>query len=424
MKTQKVFQIRAKLLIKRALGTIVLFIVVLSNRFVQVRIGRINNKVIGHFAMELDASTLLNKKFVTEKPHLNLYYFAHSVSINKYFEQLVKERFKVMPQMLLEYAYQFMLANETLHEHVISSYDYNLGVTIPASKKLDSNFWMELSSEPPLLHNGLDEKQDSKKLLLELGSKYEEFACFHVRDSMFKTNELRDRGFSSWHIEENAKRSDFRNSEINNFMMAAKYLSSKKIAPIRVGKNMKIINDPTNSFFVDYSYSGLRSDRSDLLLAANCKFMVCTLSGFSEVSKIFRVPIFYIDLGEFTYFASKVNSSVKATPVVLPKIIRFKQNQKILSFAEIKDLNLYEKSTIQFEQYLGDPHCPIKLENNSPEVVLKSIELGLNHLEKKCSNLENQFQRGQMLFSKLYDLKASLEVPAISPYWPNASEFI
>ena len=187
---------------------------------------------------------------------------------------------------------------------------------------------------------------------------------------------------------------------------------------------MKIINDPTNSFFVDYSYSGLRSDRSDLLLAANCKFMVCTLSGFSEVSKIFRVPIFYIDLGEFTYFASKVNSSVKATPVVLPKIIRFKQNQKILSFAEIKDLNLYEKSTIQFEQYLSDPHCPIKLENNSPEVVLKSIELGLNHLEKKCSNLENQFQRGQMLFSKLYDLKASLEVPAISPYWPNASEFI
>ncbi len=421
MKIQNVFQIRFQLLIKRALGMIVLLIVILSNRFIQIRIGRINNKVIGHFAMELDASTLLNKKLVSNKPQLNLYYFAHRVSVNKYFEQLVKEKFKIMPQILLEYSYQFLVANKTFHQHVIPSYDYNFGVTVPSSRKLSTNFWIELSNEPPLLRNSLEEKEESRKLLLDLGSKFEEFACFHVRDSSFKINELRTRGFSSWHIEEVASRSNFRNSKIDNFELASRHLASKNIAPIRVGINMKELNNSTKSFFIDYSHSGLRSDRNDLLLAANCKFMVCTLSGFSEVSKIFRIPIFYIDLGEFTYFASKVNSSVKATPLVLPKIIRFRKNQKILSFTEIKALNIYGKSTLEFEQYLSDPHCPIKLEMNSPEVILKSIELGLNYLQEKSKDyLEKRFQRGQMLFSNLYDFEPSSLVPAISPFWPNA----
>jgi putative glycosyltransferase (TIGR04372 family) len=387
---------------------------------IEIRIGRINNKVIGHFAMELDASVLLNKQKTSIKPILNIFFFAHDSSVNKYFEQLVRERFNLLPLSFLEFAYAYFVSQERFHKHIIPTYDFNSGLVIPNSKKLESSFWVKLAGEPPLLSNGCKEKLATEKLLVDLKAGFEEFACFHIRDSGFKTKELFERGFSSQHIILNSARTEYRNSDISNFDLAAQYLISRGISPIRVGKDMKLLNNSQKNFLVDYSYSGLRNDRNDLLLAANCKFMVCTLSGFSEVSKLFRVPIFYIDLGEFSYFASKVNSSVTASPIILPKVIKFRRNGKILSFEEIKYLDIYQYSVVKFEEYISDPNCPIQVEENSPEVILNSIQLGLNYLDNKSKDLTEMFNYGQRLYANLYDIAYNSSVPSISPYWPNA----
>ena len=420
MAFRKLCILRSKLILRRFFGTVTILLVIVLNRFAEIRIGRINNKVIGHFAMELDASILLNKEKISKKPILNIFFFAHDSSINKYFERLVCARFNIAPSLLLEFAYGYFVSRERFHKHIIPTYDFNSGLVIPNSKKLDSSFWVKLSCEPPLLRNGFEEKLATEKLLVELKAGFEDFACFHIRDSGFKAKELHERGFSSQHIMLDSARTEYRNSDIGSFVLAAQYLTSRGISPIRVGKDMKVLSDSETTFLVDYSYSGLRNDKNDLLLAANCKFMVCTLSGFSEVSKLFRVPIFYIDLGEFSYFASKVNSSVTTSPIILPKVIRFRQNGKILSFEEIKSLDIYQYSVVKFEEYISDPNCPIKVEENSPEVILKSIQLGLNYLDNKSEDLKETFNYGQTLFSNLYGMANSSSVPAISPYWPNA----
>ena len=420
MKLTVLFILKSRLILRRFLGTFTIFLVIVLNRVIEIRIGRINNKVIGHFAMELDASIFLNKQKGSLKPILNIFFFAHYSSINKYFEQLVRERFNLLPLSLLEFAYVYFVSRERFHKHIIPTYDFNSGLVIPTSKKLESNFWVKLAGEPPLLRNGCQEKLATEKLLVDLKAGSEEFACFHIRDSGFKAKELHERGFSSQHIILNSARTEYRNSDISSFDLAAQYLTSSGISPIRVGKDMKVLNNSQKKFFVDYSYSGLRNDRNDLLLAANCKFMVCTLSGFSEVSKLYRVPIFYIDLCELSYFASKVNSSVTTSPIILPKVIRFRRNGKILSFEEIKDLDIYQYSAVKFEEYISDPNCPIKVEENSPEVILKSIQLGLNYLDNKSEDLIDMFDYGQTLYANLYDIAYSSSVPSISPYWPNA----
>lgn len=411
------FTLRAVLIVKRIIGLTFLLIIILLSAVIEIRLGRINNKTIGHFAAELDISILLNRKNLSRKRTMSIYYFTNKYSTNTYFEKLVREKVKIMPSVLLEYAYQFMVLRKQLHKHVIPSYDFNLGLTIPDSQKLDKLFWLELAKEPPLLRNDAEEKNATKNLHLNLGSQFEEFACFHVRNSEFKIKELRKRGFSENHIESDKSRSEFRNSEIKNFILSAKFVSSKGVTPIQVGR---VAQKLKNFFLIDYSNSDLRSDKNDILLAANCKFMVCTLSGFSEVSKIFRVPIFYIDVGDFLSFKSKVINSVFTSPIVLPKVLKSRRDESVLSIKQIRELGLFDKSVIEFEHYLIDPKCPIKLEKNSPDAIFRSIELGVNYLDKKSSDLENSFQYGQRLFSELYSQDFNPLLPAISPFWPNA----
>ena len=164
MKSTVLLILKSRLILRRFLGTFTIFLVIVSNRLIEIRIGRINNKVIGHFAMELDASDLLSKQKTSIKPILNIFFFAHDSSVNKYFEQLVRERFNLLPLSFLEFAYAYFVSQERFHKHIIPTYDFNSGLVIPNSKKLESSFWVKLAGEPPLLSNGCKEKLATEKL--------------------------------------------------------------------------------------------------------------------------------------------------------------------------------------------------------------------------------------------------------------------
>jgi putative glycosyltransferase (TIGR04372 family) len=408
-------------MLERVIGLPIILMVIACSNFIEIRVGRINNKVIGHFAMELDAANLLNRELNSEKKIVNLWYFADDSSVNKYLAKLVREKFNMLPRILLVYAYGFFTSRSKFNHHIIQSYDFNLGTVIPSSKKLDHLFWMRLSAQPALLRNSSKAIKESNELLLKLGSTKSQFACLHIRDSKFKTSDLRRRGYSDSHIKGVKASTHHRNSNIENFILGCKVISDYGIAPIRVGREMKELSLESSNVILDYTYSSEVNDKNDILLAANCKFMICTLSGFSEVSKLFRVPIFYLDLGEFFYFASKVTSCVNTTPIILPKIIKYRSNGKMLNFQEIHNLGIYELSVAACQEYLSDNNCPIVVEENSPIVIAKTIELGINFLDKKSEKLNEVFEIGQVLFSQLYNLENSQNLPAISPYWPNAN---
>jgi putative glycosyltransferase (TIGR04372 family) len=416
------FILRVKLASEMIIGLLVVLVILAISKFIEVRIGRINNKVIGHFAQELDVSNLLNMERRSSRKIINLWYLAHYASVNKYFEKLVREKFKIIPRLILVYAYNFFMTHSKFHNHVIQSYDSNVGLVNPGSKKIDPLFWVRLSEEPALFSVSDSEMQKSKELLSKLGSSKLEFACLHIRDNQYKSTDLRRRGYSESHIASTEVRSEHRNSSFEKFNLGCNLIIENGIAPVRVGRDIKSVNSACSNVILDYTDSAHVNDQNDILLAANCKFMICTLSGFSEVSKIFRIPVFYLDVGEFSYFASKITSSVKTTPIILPKVVKFRSNDRVLNFQEIYDLGLYELSTVAFEEYISKKNCPIVVEENSASVIAKTIELGIKFLDKRSKKTDTIFESGQILFSQLYKIKMSENLPAISPFWPNAND--
>jgi putative glycosyltransferase (TIGR04372 family) len=296
----------------------------------------------------------------------------------------------------------------------------------PGAKKISNSHWLEFTDTPglKLFYTPSFEKYKILKQNLEISKA--QIACVHVRDSDFKRAEIvKNANLLNVAPDYDAIRSrEFRNSEIENFLPSASLLNSYGIEFIRVGKVMKEISKINQFKFIDYSASEFQTEENDLLLITNSKFFIGTLSGLGEVARWARVPVFQIDVGEFTYFSSTFTGCVKSVPIILPKVITSRKTSEILSINQLKELRILELNIRDFHDYINSPSCPIFMSNNSSEVIVKTIELGINYLDKETEGNSNSgggnFRLGQKIFSNLYNLPDNGKYPAISPWWPNA----
>ena len=87
--------------------------------------------------------------------------------------------------------------------------------------------------------------------------------------------------------------------------------------------------DLDNDKFFDYANSNLKSDLLDVYLCATSKFMIGTSSGLSAISYIFGTRLALTNLlPTATVYLSK-------NDIFIPRILKSKKNNKILSFKEI-----------------------------------------------------------------------------------------
>jgi putative glycosyltransferase (TIGR04372 family) len=185
------------------------------------------------------------------------------------------------------------------------------------------------------------------------------FICLIVRDSAYHNETFPDH---------NLEYHNYRNCDIQNFVLAAETLADRDYYVVRMGA---AVNKPINTShpkIIDYATNGMRNDFMDIYLGAKCKFCISTGTGFDSVPDIFRRPIIYtnfVPLGLCHTFSQRY--------LTITKHHWCRRKNRRLSLKEIfaanlglcRDISDYETQDI-------------KLIENSPEeikaVVLEMVE--------------------------------------------------
>jgi putative glycosyltransferase (TIGR04372 family) len=118
-----------------------------------------------------------------------------------------------------------------------------------------------------------------------------QFICLIVRDSAYLES----------HISNDWNYQNFRDSNIQNYVLAAETLVDRGFFVIRMGSKVHAAINSTHPKVIDYATNGVRSDFMDIYLGAKCEFCISVGVGFDAVPIIFRRPVAYVNMSPVGY---------------------------------------------------------------------------------------------------------------------------
>ena len=152
----------------------------------------------------------------------------------------------------------------------------------------DRDIYNLLDSMPPHLRFTDEEEARGQSGLKELGIvNGEPFVCVTVRDSAYLASHYQGVDTSAH---------NFRDSDIQNVVLAAETLADRGYYVIRMGAKVRAPINSSHPRVIDYATNGMRSDFMDIYLGAKCAFCISTSTGFDAIPLIFRRPIVYINM--------------------------------------------------------------------------------------------------------------------------------
>ena len=216
-----------------------------------------------------------------------------------------------------------------------------------------------------------------KNFLNRINNKY---ICIHVRDSKFRKD---------------AKRREYRNSNINNYVQTIKFLIKNGYVVIRLGgQNSKKINFKHKNF-IDYSNSKFKDDILDLYLIKNCYFFIGTHSGVYDVARLFNKPILLTNM--VNLFSSYCME--KSTRGIFKTIRSKKKTLKIKDYCKLPFYDyLTEYPKKKDLEYIENTSTEIKNSTKEYLNLLKSNNFELSKKQKK-----NNYQLKKTLKKIFYD---------------------
>jgi len=129
------------------------------------------------------------------------------------------------------------------------------------------------------------------------------FVCLNVRDSAYldghQTNDW------SYH--------NYRDSDIQNYVLAVEELADRGYFVIRMGAKVHSSINSTDPKVIDYASNGMRSDFMDIYLGAKCTFCISTSSGFDAIPTIYRRPIVFVNSLPVGYLSTFCHQYVSIT---------------------------------------------------------------------------------------------------------------
>ena len=119
------------------------------------------------------------------------------------------------------------------------------------------------------------------------------FICVTVRDSAF---------LDSFRPDEDWSYHNYRDSNVENYILAATEIAERGYYVIRMGAKVKKPMKTDHPRIIDYATNGMRTDFMDIWLGAHCEFCISVSTGFDAVPIIFRRPIVYVNMVPAGYF--------------------------------------------------------------------------------------------------------------------------
>ena len=198
-----------------------------------------------------------------------------------------------------------------------------------------------------------DEETKGKEILKNFGLPRDaKFVCLIVRDSGYLNRYLEKGDSKKWNYH------NYRNGNIDRYVMAAEELASRGYYVFRMGINVEKPLKSSNTRIIDYAKSKIRSDFMDIYLGAKCSFCISSACGFDAIPAIFRKPIAFVVVPIGFCFASSEKF------LLLTKHHINRLTKKELSISEIFSSNVGTSfSSEEFE------NNNVELQENTPEEI-------------------------------------------------------
>jgi putative glycosyltransferase (TIGR04372 family) len=214
------------------------------------------------------------------------------------------------------------------------------------------------------------EKKCKKILSQFIVERRNKVVCLHVRDGFYRSD---------------FKRKSYRNSNIEKYNRAIKYLIAKGYFVVRLGDKNSKKSKIKNQYFLDYPFSKFKSEAMDLYLIKTSKFYIGTQSGILDVAYLFNKPILTTNMCElFSSYPRK-----RYDRGIFKKVF-LKKNKKQVSI-----LNFMSKSYKHHNPDNENENFYFK-ENTENEIYLavKEFEKNLkNKFKNKKSGIQKKFDK-------------------------------
>lgn len=224
--------------------------------------------------------------------------------------------------------------------------------------KEDESYWREALSTTFKIELSDSVQPVVEKSFSTLGLRqYPWYVCLHVRTPFF---------YNSTH-------DGFRNSSIENYYDAIRYITALGGAVVRMGDPMNGLKDIDG--FINYPNTAEKSEEMDLHLIKNCKFYIGTNSGIYDTAMLFGKPVLCVNTNDYLFC-----KPYKTCDVFMYKHVYSKKKNKILSFKEVFDEPFFINSNIMIGndlQKFGDYY---ELIENTPDEILEAVQNFIHNL--------------------------------------------
>ena len=366
-----------KIILMDFLAILPCIIIRILSPFVIIRIEKIPSANFGDFNL-YPAIYYCNKKLGIDQPKkkcIDLVYIHYN-------DKVFNKQLAIMWKRKLKFFSGYFLDPISRVNKLLPGWEKHTIKTLYSKKREIGNLFEKCKT----IEFNKDEDERGKQILNKFGlTKNDKFVCFAIRDGAYQLKKISKR-YRDWSYQ------DFRNFEIDKFMMAAEELASRGYYVFRMGVVTEKKFKSNNSKIIDYANSNLRSDFMDIYLGAKCTFCVATNYGFDALPNIFNKPIVMLGLplGDLRTNNEKF--------IIMTKHHILKNEQRKLSLSEIFSLGLaFSFNSKDFEKK------GVELVHNSPEEI-KDLVLEMTDFIEFNKTLSKEEEDLQKNFRYLYAL--------------------
>lgn len=346
----------------------ILIIIRLISPFLLIRLGSLNSIRMGHYFFDIEY--YLNERRANKIKSIDVFYISRRPAVNSFVEIIAKRHIIILSiAMYIDYC-NMIVPGGAKHKIIMAT--HTNGSRDSKSLFHNTNTILTFTKEEDIL---------GMKYLNSIGIKQKnEYVCLLVRDSNY---------FKVLLPESDMSKHNYRDSDINNYLLAAEWLhDNKKLKTVRMGKYVKD-RAPQKDFLEDYANSQNRSDFLDIWLMANCLFCISTTPGLETVSVCFRKPLL---LSSHLPYGDARTGSSKCIEIF--KYIRDKEKDAYLGISEQININLI--NAFDAEEYSNYEI----IDNTAEEIKEAAVEL-MKLIENKNIYTEETQEKNNLFWKKL-----------------------
>lgn len=323
------------------IAVVVLPLIRLIRPWLLIRWGNLISHALGHFALNVELYLCERDRAVNrpKQRYVDLPFFGDSRVSNAQLLKMWKRTFNLYPASPLK-------AIEWINNIVPGGAAHNIGSNIHN----DRDILNLMAGSAPHLSFTAEEEERGRRFLQSLGIKDgTPYICLNVRDPAY----YKAIGVS------NAKHA-FRDSSIENYILAAEALADRGFFVLRMGREAEAPLVSSKKKIVDYAFNRIGTEFLDVYIAAKCYMCLSTGSGFDALPALFRRPISYVNL-----MPVEAPASSQTYLVYVSKGHFDNKTGKQLTFREIVNRNVAQNVlSINYNRN------EISLKENSPEEIL------------------------------------------------------